>query len=93
MADHPCIKEGDIASLKEKVEGVTSRQDRQHDWINDVERDCRNGRGEVEKYVEEKFEKVLEAVGKMRTSAFRSTLTVIVVFASLFGIFFLTNGR
>ncbi len=95
MNDGPCIKEGDIASLIEKVKGLTKRQDRHYDKINEVERDCRDRRTDDMKEVDVKFEKVLDTVGKSRTAVFRMFLTIIIVFGTLLGAiaFLMANGK
>ncbi len=95
MNDGPCIKEGVIAKLIERVNNIATRQDRHHKWTNTVETDCRTGRVDDMKEIDTKFEKALEAVGKSRTAVFRMFLTIIIVFGTLLGAiaFLMANGK
>lgn len=92
--DH-CKKEGDIRTLFERVKNISLRQDRHHDWLNTVETDCRAGRAEMEKYVKETFDKVVEKIDATRTTYIKLTLTIIFIFSGLFSViaFLLRDGH
>lgn len=84
MADEPCHRDGDIRTLFERAKNYSARQDRHHKWITRVETDCRVGRADVEKYVNETFNKVVDKIDKTRGTYIKLTLAVIFIFAGLF---------
>lgn len=106
MNEHTCTKVEDIAELRQKVKNIAQTQGRHEGSIDKIESECRSGRRNDMKEVEEKFkdaregmddkfDKVLDAVAKSRTANFRMMLTVVGIFGALFSIIaiFLSQGN
>ena len=104
MIDHVCTKVEDIAELRQKVKNIAQTQGRHEGSIDKIESECRDGRMEDMKEMDDKFEKareaedtkfekVLDALNKSGRTNLKMMLTIVIVFGSLFSIYALLFAR